>query len=121
MEGPSLLGFGSIPTVLRYAKRCARASPEELLLDRLHSPLETQGVLEGVVRESDFAIRFAHACEQELNSLLLRAACKWPAAHGRKHLGTPVVVGDRDHFLHEAYAQWGHAEIEAWKNKTDRE
>ena len=104
MECPSLLGFGSIPIVLRYAKWCARASPEELLLDRLHSPLETQGVLEGVVRENDFAIGFGHAREQELNSLFLRAPCKKSAAHCREHLGTSVVVGDRDHFLHQACA-----------------
>ena len=107
MESASLLGFGSIPIVLRDSERCGRASFQELLLDVLDSPLKTQRVLESVIRESDFAVGFSHTSQEKLNPLLLRAACKWPAAHGRKHLGTPVVVGDRDHLLHEAYVRRG--------------
>ena len=107
MESASLLGFGSIPIVLRDSERCGRASFQELLLDGLDSPLKTQRVLESVIRESDFAVRFSHTSQEKLNPLLLRAACKRSASHCRKHLGTPVVVGDRDHFLHEAYARRG--------------
>ena len=121
MEGPSLLGFRSIPIVLRYPERRGRASPQELLLDGLHSPLKTQGMFQGMIGECDFAVRFPHARQEKLNPLLLCAPCKRSASHCSEHLGTPVVVGDRDHFLHEAYARWEHAEIEAWKNKTDRE
>jgi hypothetical protein len=92
MEGPSLLGFCSIPIVLRYSQGCARASPQKLLLDGLDSPLKTQSMLEGVIRESDFAVGLAQTRQEKLNPLLLRAACKRPAANCREHLRTPVVV-----------------------------
>ena len=107
MEGPSLLGFCSIPIVLRYSQGCARASPQKLLLDGLDSPLKTQGMLQGMVAESDFAVSLSQARQEKLNPLLLCAARKWPSPDSCEHLGTTVVVRDRDHFLHEAYARWG--------------
>ena len=107
MEGASLLGLGSIPIVLRDSERCGRASFQELLLDGLDTPLKTQRVFKSVIRESDVAVRFSHTSQEKLYPLLLRAASKWSAAHSCEHLGTPVVVGDRDHFLHEAYARRG--------------
>lgn len=92
MEGPSLLGFCSIPIVLRYSQGCARASPQKLLLDGLDSPLKTQSMLQGMVAESDFAVSLSQARQEKLNPLLLRAACKRSAANCREHLRTPVVM-----------------------------
>ena len=88
-------------------QRCARASSQEFLLDGLDSSLEAQHMLEGVIRKRDLAVLFAHAREQKLNSLLLRAARERSTAHCGQHLGTPRIVGDRDHFLHEAFARRG--------------
>ena len=59
-------------------------------------------MFERVVGESHFAVGFLHTSQEKLNPLLLCAARKRSAAHCREHLGAPVVVGDRDHFLHEA-------------------
>ena len=84
-----------IPVILGDSERRHRAPLQEILLDGMDSPLKTQRVLERVLGKLDTTTRSPHACEQELNALLLRWNRKWPAPDDREHFRASVVVPGR--------------------------
>ena len=55
-----------------------------------------------MVSEGDLGVGLFHTSQKELDFLLLRRGGERSAPDGGKHLGAPVVVGDRDHGLHDA-------------------
>ena len=55
-----------------------------------------------MVSEGNLAVGLFHTSQQELYFLLLRRSGERSAPDGGEHLSAPVVVGDRDHGLHDA-------------------
>ena len=64
-----------------------------------------KSVLERVVRKGQIEVGLPHARQEVLDALLGRRFREWSSPHRREHLGTPVLVGDRDHAVHDACMQ----------------
>ena len=64
-----------------------------------------KSVLERVVRKGHAEVGFPHARQEILDALLGSRFRKGSSPHRREHLGTPVLVGDRDHAVHDACMQ----------------
>ena len=64
-----------------------------------------KSVLERVVRKGHAQVGLPHARQEVLDPLLGRRFREGSSPHRREHLCAPVLVGDRDHAVHDACMQ----------------
>ena len=83
----------SVPPDLSYAERCRLASPEKIGLDRVHTSLKRQRVLQRIRTEGHGGL-LVDAREQVLDSFFRCRSGKRPSSHMGKHLRAAIIVCD---------------------------